>query len=71
MEIKLHEEYYFWCCDWCDTENRVHWTKLQDGADCGACHRRMQIDSSGWSQSVCVGDTSTGSPEGHFYHPIR
>ena len=48
MKIKLSEDYYFWCCDWCDSENRVLWAKLQDGARCGACHRPMNLpDSNG------------------------
>ena len=43
MKIRLDEDYYYWCCDWCDTENRVLWVKLQDGTFCGACHRPMNI----------------------------
>lgn len=43
MKIKLNEDYYFWCCDWCDTENLVLWVKLQDGTYCGACHRPMNL----------------------------
>lgn len=43
MKIKLSEDYYFWCCDWCDTENLVLWVKLQDGTYCGACHRPMNL----------------------------
>jgi hypothetical protein len=43
MKIRLNEDYYFWCCDWCDTENRVFWAKLQAGATCGACHRPMSL----------------------------
>lgn len=39
MTIESSGEYYFWCCDWCDSENLVLWSKLQDGASCGACHR--------------------------------
>ena len=41
MKIRLNEDYYYWCCDWCDSENRVFWTKLQEGTTCGACHRPM------------------------------
>ncbi|MDD5285328.1 MAG: hypothetical protein PHD54_05675 [Desulfuromonadaceae bacterium] len=43
MKIRLNEEYYFSCCDWCDTENLVLWVKLQDGAYCGACHKPMNL----------------------------
>lgn len=39
MKIRLSEDYYFWLCDWCDTENRTLRVKLQDGTCCGACHR--------------------------------
>ena len=43
MKIRLNEDYYFWCCDWCDTENLVLWARLQDGTFCGACHRPMNL----------------------------
>ena len=43
MNIRLNEDYYFWCCDWCDSENLVLWTKLQEGINCGACHRTMNL----------------------------
>ncbi len=42
-KIRLSEDYYFCCCDWCDTENRVLWAKLQDGTYCGACHRPINL----------------------------
>ena len=43
MKIRLNEDYYFWCCEWCDTENLVLWARLQDGTYCGACHRPMNL----------------------------
>ncbi|HBA73506.1 MAG: hypothetical protein A2X82_18235 [Geobacteraceae bacterium GWC2_55_20] len=43
MKIRPNEDYYFWCCDWCDTENLVLWLRLQDGTYCGACHRPMNL----------------------------
>lgn len=43
MKIRIEDDYYFWCCDWCDTENLVLWVRLQDGPVCGACHRPMQL----------------------------
>jgi hypothetical protein len=43
MKIRLNDDYYFWCCDWCDSENLVLWAKLQDGTRCGACHRPMAL----------------------------
>jgi len=44
MKIRVDEDYYFWCCDWCDTENLVLWARLQDGPSCGACHRPMALN---------------------------
>jgi hypothetical protein len=43
MKIKLNEDYYKWCCDWCDSENLVLWARLQEGTYCGACHRPMNL----------------------------
>lgn len=43
MNIRLNEDYFFWCCDWCDSENRVLWLKLEAGATCGACHRPLLL----------------------------
>lgn len=43
MKIRLNEDYYFWCCDWCDSENMVLWTKMQEGTTCGACHKPMNL----------------------------
>lgn len=39
MKSRLNEDCYFWCCDWCDSENLVIWAKLQ----CGACHRPITL----------------------------
>jgi len=46
MTIRLDEDYYYWCCDWCDTENLVLWARLHTGAYCGACHRPMVLPDS-------------------------
>ena len=43
MKIRMAEDYYFWCCDWCDTENLVLWARLQEGPACGACHRPLPL----------------------------
>ncbi len=43
MKIRLNEDYYFWCCDWCDTENLILWARLQEDTYCGACHRPMKL----------------------------
>lgn len=51
MKIKLGEDYYFWCCDWCDSENLVLWSRLQDGTTCGACHRPMLLPDMGGAVS--------------------
>jgi hypothetical protein len=58
MKIKLNEDYYFWCCDWCDSENRVLWAKLQDDACCGACHRPMIL--AGTKEVVIDSPAATG-----------
>ena len=44
MRIRLNEDYYQWCCDWCDTENRVLWARVHEGLYCGACHRLQHAD---------------------------
>jgi len=41
MKIKFNEDYYHWCCDWCDTENRVLWVLFHEGVTCGACHKQL------------------------------
>ena len=46
MKIRLNEDYYFWCCDWCDSENLVLWARMIDGATCGACHKPMMLPAS-------------------------
>lgn len=43
MRIRFHEDYYYWCCEWCDTENRVLWVRLDEGVTCGACHKKLQL----------------------------
>lgn len=43
MKIRLNEDYYQWCCDWCDSENRVLWARINDGVFCGACHRPQRL----------------------------
>lgn len=43
MKKRIEDEFYFWCCDWCDTENLVLWSLVQDGPSCGACHRPLRL----------------------------
>lgn len=43
MKIRLNEDYYQWCCDWCDSENRVLWARSNDSVFCGACHRPQNL----------------------------
>ncbi len=54
MKIRLNEDYYFWCCDWCDTENRVLWARMQDGTFCGACHRPMNLSDMGVATECAI-----------------
>lgn len=44
MKIRLNEDYYNLCCDWCDSETQVFWTRILDGAYCGACHRPIKLE---------------------------
>jgi hypothetical protein len=39
MSKRISEDFYYWCCEWCDSENRVPWEKFSEGLHCGACHR--------------------------------
>jgi hypothetical protein len=35
-------DYYVVYCDWCDSSNKVLWTRLETGnAYCGACHHPL------------------------------
>lgn len=43
MKQRLNEDFYFWCCDWCDSENLTLLAKLRDDSRCGACHRPMSL----------------------------
>jgi hypothetical protein len=62
MKIRLNEDYYFWFCDWCDSENLVLWERVQDGAYCGACHRQMNLsDRNG---AVITSSFATGLCQG-------
>jgi len=59
MGIKLlNEEYYNVCCDWCDTENRVLWTKILEGAYCGGCHRELKAEET--ENQLIYGKISAG-----------
>jgi hypothetical protein len=32
-------EYYVWYCDWCDTTNQTHWSRIdRNDLFCAACH---------------------------------
>ncbi|MSN25967.1 MAG: hypothetical protein GJV46_08870 [Geobacter sp.] len=58
MKIRLNEDYYSWCCDWCDSENRVLWARMEYGITCGACHRPMTIQPP--NQNVVNGTIAAG-----------
>lgn len=47
MKLRIHEDYYHWCCDWCDSENRTLWARIGDALYCGACHRQLLLGSHG------------------------
>jgi hypothetical protein len=39
MKTITNEDYFHWCCDWCDTENSVLWAEVDGEMYCGACHK--------------------------------
>lgn len=41
MRIRLNEDYYQWCCEWCDSENSILWAKVSMELRCGACHKKQ------------------------------
>jgi len=41
MRIRLNEDYYQWCCEWCDSENSILWAKVSVELRCGACHKKQ------------------------------
>ncbi len=43
MKLRHSEDYYFWCCNMCDSGNLILWAKLQDGATCSICKRPMNM----------------------------
>ena len=43
MKIRLNEDYYHCCCEWCDTENRVLWARVHEGVSCGAYHKTLYL----------------------------
>lgn len=59
MRIRFHEDYYRWCCEWCDTENLILWAKLQEDVACGACHRKLFVEG------------AHGFSRNHFYVKLR
>jgi len=46
MKLMPHDDYYLWYCDWCDSSNRTHWTRIEKGkAKCGACQMPMAVQT--------------------------
>ena len=49
MKIRLNEDYYFWCCEWCDSENLVLWARRRTEPIAGPaidrcnCRTRMAL----------------------------
>jgi hypothetical protein len=54
MNIRLNEDYYYWCCEWCDTENRVLWARVNDGVACGACHKKLVLGETSPPMSLII-----------------
>ncbi len=58
MKLRINEDYYFWCCEWCDTENLILWARLQESPSCGACHRPMpcsDLDAAALESTISAG----------------
>lgn len=48
MKLRSLDDYYYWACDWCDSENRTLWVKVASGDfRCGACHKQVEIQEAG------------------------
>ena len=43
MNIRPYEDYYHWCCEWCDSENSVLWEQTDEPLYCGACHWAVHL----------------------------
>jgi hypothetical protein len=44
MKLMPQDDYYLWYCDWCDSRNRTHWTRVEQGkVQCGACQMPVAI----------------------------
>jgi hypothetical protein len=42
MNIIPLGDYYIIYCDWCDSSNKVLWSRMEQGnAYCGACHHPL------------------------------
>lgn len=44
MKNRRNEDFYYWCCEWCDSENRVRWEDVGEELFCGACHKQAQLE---------------------------
>ena len=46
MKLMPQDDYYLWYCDWCDSQNRTHWTRIEKGkVQCGACQMPILLSS--------------------------
>lgn len=38
-------DYFAWYCDWCDSTNQTHWSRLsRQQLTCAACHHANDVD---------------------------
>ncbi len=44
MKLMPFGDYYLWFCDWCDSQNRTIWTRIDThNLTCAACYRPVDL----------------------------
>ncbi len=44
MKLMPLGDYYAWNCEWCDSYNRILWTRIDEGkVVCGVCYTTFPI----------------------------
>ena len=46
MKLTPAGDYYLWFCDWCDSQNRTLWTRMDSHRlTCGVCSRHVELNN--------------------------
>lgn len=46
MKLIPADDYYLWFCEWCDSQNRTLWTRMDaHHLTCGACSRQVAVNN--------------------------